>query len=441
MTLPMILSLAIFVTCCVLIVYEKVNKIVIAFTGAVIFLVLIPILSQKYLIIGDFPALAFSDFIDWNVIFLLIGIMLMVGVLKKTGIFEYIAIYLAKLAKGNPKYILLLLFFITGVLSSFIDAVAVIIIMTQISILIAVELRISPLPFVITQLIASSLGGAGTLIGDPPNIMVGSTAGFTFMDFIKNLFLFAMFNLFVAACILYFIFRKDLVVSNARRARIMEFKEKELIHDKHLLVYSCFVFSIFLILLLLQDFFHEVVHLELEASTIALFTAILMIMKVKKDDLEKFISNEIEWGTILFFIFLFIMVGALRYTGFIELVSLKILELTNGNFKLMSGAIVWVAGIGSAVFNNIPFTAAMIPMIENLSNNPEVLKPLWWALALGACFGGNGTLIATSTNLIAVDICKKSNFPISFMTFTKYGALITIINLILSTVFILIVYY
>lgn len=422
MDTQMIIAIVIFVGCYVFIATEKINKIVVALSGAVI-----------YIAFGFIPQdLAFSRYIDWNVIFLLIGMMIMVGIIKGTGVFEYIAILLAKKAKGDPKKILLMLFFITGIFSALLDNVTTVVIITPISILIAVEMGISPLPFVITQAIASNIGGTATLIGDPPNVMIGSAAGISFMSFIENLALFVLFNMLVSAVVIFFFFRKQLVVSNERRARIMEFDERHLITDKSLLGYSIVVFVVFLSLL----FFQEALHLH--AATIALFAATAMMVRARRVNIDHFINNEIEWGTILFFVGLFIMVGALEEVGIIGLMSDKIMNITHGNLKATALSMVWTAGIASAFIDNIPFVATMIPMIKDIAQTAgtDGVMPLWWALSLGACFGGNGTLIGASANVISAGICKKSNYPISFMTFTKYGAVITVINLILSTFFI-----
>ncbi|MCK9329966.1 MAG: ArsB/NhaD family transporter [Candidatus Cloacimonetes bacterium] len=427
MNLQMMIALGVFLICYFFIATEKINKIVIALTGAVFFMILGFVPQTK----------AFAHYIDWNVIFLLIGMMIMVGIIKITGLFEFIAIYLAKKAKGNPKMILLILFFITGIFSALLDNVTTVVILTPISILIAVEMGISPIPFVIAQAIASNIGGTATLIGDPPNLMIGSAAGISFLAFIKNLTIFVFFNMIVSAGIIYLFFRKKLVISNERRARIMEFQEKALITDKKLLIYAICVFVIFLLLL----FFQEALHLH--AATIALSAAVLLMLRTKKLNIDHFLNNEIEWGTIIFFIGLFIMVGALEETGIIKLFSKGILSLTDGNMKHTAISIVWTSGIASAFIDNIPFVATMIPMIKDiaLTIEPQQVFPLWWALSLGACFGGNGTLIGASANLISASICKKSNYPISFMTFTKYGAIITFINLILATVFIIIKYF
>ena len=433
MTAQMMIALSIFVGCYVLIATEKINKIVVALSGAVIFLFLgqlfqkVPFFSQED---------AFFTYIDWNVIFLLIGMMIMVGVIKNTGIFEFIAIFLAKKAKGDPKKILLMLFFITGIFSAFLDNVTTVVVIAPISILIAVELGISPIPFIITQALASNIGGTATLIGDPPNLMIGSAAELSFLDFLKNLGEFVIFCMIYNAAMVYLFFRKSLKVSNERRARIMEFNEKELIKDKSLMVYSLVVFGIFLGLLLLQDV------LKLHAATIALFVAVLLLLRARKLNVEHFLSSEIDWNSILFFIGLFIMVGALDKTGLIQYFSDKIMLVTKGDMKLTAVSIIWTSGIASSVLDNIPFVAAMIPMIKDIiAEVGDKALPLWWALSLGACLGGNGTLIGASANIISVGICKKSNFPISFWTFTKYGALITAINLVLASAYVLYRYF
>jgi len=435
MTIYMIISLVVFLACCVMIAFEKVSKIIIALSGAVFFIL---IRVFQYHGIKD----PFVEYIDWNVIFLFVGIMIMIGVIKRTGLFSFIAIYLAKLAKGDPKIIFLLLFFTTGVFSAFFDNITTMIFMVQISLLISVELDISPLPFIITQLIASTIGGAATLIGDPPNIMIGSAAEINFDQFITNLSLFVLVCLIVAAGILYLIFRKKMKVSNERRARIMEFHEKELIHDRGLMIYTLITFGLFLLLLLFQE------PLKLEVSTIALTTAIIMLMRIPKSEIENFINYEVEWGTILFFCCLFIMVGSLEASGLALKLSEKIITITGNNTKTLSMSVLWISGLGSSVFNNVPFTAALIPMIQDISETLvksgltiDQIRPIWWSLILGAAFGGTTSLIATTSNLVVADICSKNKVPFSFMTFTKYGFIIAMINLTLSTGFVLIRYF
>jgi len=277
MSIEMILSLSIFIIAYIFIAAEKINKVIVALAGATVFM-LCGFVSQPE---------AFAHHIDWNVIFLLIGMMIMVGVIKNTGIFGYIALFLAKKAKGNPKIILIMLFFFTGLFSAFLDNVTTVVVTVPIAILIAVELGISPIPFVLATAIASNIGGAATLIGDPPNLMIGSAAGLSFMDFIVNQAVIVWINMFVCAAVIYLFFRKQMVVPNERRARIMEFEEKALITDKGLLIYSVIIFVLFIALLTLQEI------LGLHTTTIALISAVLLLLRARKINIEKFINNEI----------------------------------------------------------------------------------------------------------------------------------------------------
>ena len=420
MTLEMIFALVVFIFCFALIVSEKFNKTIVAISGATFFML--------FKFVPQF--LAFHKFVDWNVIFLLIGMMIMVGIVKDSGIFEYIAIYLAKKSKGDPKIILVVIFLTSGLFAAFIGNVSSAIIMAPISILIAVELGISPLPFVIAQAIAANIGGTATLIGDPANLMIGSAAEFSFLDYLQNVSLFVLFLLVVCSGVVYLFFRKQLVVPNERRARIMEFHEKELLRDKPLLIYSIVTFVIFLTLLILQKV------LDLSPATIALAAAVMLLFKAKRLNFEQFITNEIYWSTILFFIGLFIMVGALEETEFIAMFAGKIFTLTGKEGGLLSVFIIWVTGIVAAFIDNVPYVTTMIPVLKVIEPNVGV----WWAFVLGAVLSGNGSMIGSSANIISVSISKKSAHPISFWTFTKYSAIVTIITFIFSTIYILVRY-
>ncbi len=423
MDLQVVLAVGVFILCFGLLTNNKINQVIVALAGG-IFMLVFGIVDQNK---------AFSYYIDWNVIFLLIGMMFMVGIIKTTGLFQYIAIKTAKVSKGEPIRILVLLFVVTGVLSAFLDNVTTIMIITPISILIAIELGLSPLPFVITQAIASNIGGTATLIGDPPNLMIGSAANLTFIDFIKNLAPVICFEMIISVTIFWFFFRKKLQVNNERKARILEFEEKKQIKDVSLLIFSGIVMAVFITMLFLQDLLH------LHAATIALFCAIILMIRNHKNlDLGEFFGKEVEWESIFFFIGLFILVGGLEEVGVIEKISHWILQSTKGDIKSTSIVIVWGFGIASAFVNNIPFVATMIPLITKMSTvlGKQAVLPLWWSLSLGACLGGNGTLIGASANVISAGIAKKSGYPISFWQFTKYGAIITIINLAISSIYI-----
>lgn len=419
----MIPGILIFVTSFVLITLEKINKTIVALLGAFIFIILG--------IIGQHAA--FEE-IDWNVIFLLIGMMVIVGITKETGIFQYAAIKTAKAVNGEPIRILILFSFLSAVFSAILDNVTTVMILTPVIILVAVELGLSPVPFVISSAVASNIGGTATLIGDPPNIMIGSAAEFGFLDFIVNLGPIVVINFFILCLIIYLLFRKKLKVSIERRARIMEFDESRSITNKSLLIKSLIVITLVVGGFLIHD------KIGLKPATIAMFGAALLMLLAGSEDVEKFF-HEVEWGTIFFFIGLFILVGGLVHLGVIKILSSALLSLTEGNIALTSGLIIWLSGIMSAIVDNIPYVATMIPMVEHMGEavGAAAVEPVWWSLALGSCFGGNGTLIGASANVVGAGIAGKNGFKISFIEFTKYSSFITVITLITSSVYVYLV--
>jgi len=425
MSIAMWIGIGLFFLIYVIISTELVNKTIIALVGGTLFIFLRIISTEK----------AFQV-IDWNVIFLLISMMIIVGITKRTGIFQYVAIKAAKLAKGNPMAIMILMSFITAFFSAFLDNVTTVMIITPVTILIAVELGISPVPFIIVEAIASNIGGTATLIGDPPNIMIGSAANLDFNSFLVNLTPVVLILMVVLSGVYYLLFAKSMHVSNERKAKIMEFDETKSIEDKPLLIKCLVIMS----LVIIGFFFHGL--LKVEASAIALFGASILMMISGTEEVEEFF-HEIEWPTIFFFIGLFILVGGLVELGIMSKLSAYILDLTKGNIKLTALSLLWVSGVLSAFIDNIPYVATMIPLIQDMSRTlgAQTVQPLWWALSLGACFGGNGTLIGASANVVAVGLAKKSGYKITFMDFTKYGALIAVISLVVSTAYIYLRYF
>jgi len=425
MSLLSIIAIAVFFIVFGLISFELIDKTTAALTGAVIFILLRAIDQEK----------AFAN-IDWNVIFLLIGMMIIVIITKNTGVFQFLALRCAKIAKGSPVRIIVYLSLITAIISAFLDNVTTIMILTPITILIAVELELSPTPFIIAEAVASNIGGTATLIGDPPNIMIGSAENFTFLDFIINVTPIIVIILFVYLILIYLFFRKRLIVSNERKARIMEFDESKTITDKRLLVKSLIVLT----LVILGFIFHG--FLNIHAATVALTGAMLLLLISDSHKIEKYLT-EIDWQTLLFFCGLFIMVNGLVELGIINKIANKLLEFTKGNIKNTATCILWGSGILSAVIDNIPYVATMIPLLQKMQQTigVETLKPVWWALSLGACLGGNGTLIGASANVISAGIAAKNGYKISFWEFTKFGAIITIITLILCNFWILLIYF
>jgi Na+/H+ antiporter NhaD/arsenite permease-like protein len=425
MNLLTITALGIFILVYIIISLELVNKTVIALLGAMVFIVLHVIGQEE----------AFRS-IDWNVIFLLISMMIIVGITKSTGLFQYVAIKTAKAAKGHPMKILLGLSAVTALFSAVLDNITTILIIAPVTLLIAVELGVSPVPFIISEAMASNIGGTATLIGDPPNIMIGSAAHLDFLSFLYNLAPAIIVVFIVFSGIIYLLFRKEMEVSNERRARIMEFDESKSIENPKLLR-KCLAVLGFVIL---GFIFHGM--LNIEAATIGLLGASVLLLLTGNHEVDEYF-RDIEWGTIFFFIGLFILVGGIVELGAIRWLSEHLLSLTQGDIKLTSVFILWASGIISGIVDNIPYVATMIPLIHTISTTvgEVAAEPLWWSLALGACLGGNGTLVGASANVVAAGIATKSGYKITFLQFTRYGLLVTFLSLGISTLYVLLRYF
>ncbi len=425
MPFHLVIGVAIFLVVYIAISIELVNKTVAALAGAALFMI--------FHIVGEERAFSF---VDWNVIFLLFGMMVIVGITKQSGIFQFVAIRMAKVARGRPLRIMLLLSLITALFSSLLDNVTTILIVSPVTIMIAVELEISPVPLLIAEAIASNVGGTATLVGDPPNIMIGSAANFTFIDFLANLAPFVIILLIFDLLLLVLFFRRSLTASEERRMLIMEIDESKSIEDPKLMVKSLIVIGLVILGFLLQSV------TGLEAGAVALAGAALLMLLTGGKEIDRYFA-DIEWGSIFFFIGLFILVGGLVLLGVVNDVAQFLLGLTKDNMRVTSGVLIWASGVLSAIVDNIPYVATMIPLVEHFGKvlGESTIQPLWWSLSLGACLGGNGTLVGASANVIAAGIAKRSGFHISFLEFTKYGALITLFNLVLSTVFIDLFYF
>lgn len=424
MNIPIIVSLVLFAAVYIALTTEVINKTAAVLLGAMI-MVFAGIIDQE----------AAFGHIDWNVIFLLIGMMIIMNITRQTGLFQYVAIKIARFSRGEPLVILILLSLVTALFSAFLDNVTTVLIIVPITILIAVELGITPVPFVVTIAIASNIGGTATMIGDPPNIMIGSAAGLGFMDFIVNLTPVILVILLVFCGLVVLFFKKQLQVSNERKARIMNFDETKAIEDPRLLVKSLAVIGFVVLGFLLHG------ELGLEASTIALSGAVVLIIISGKKELEHLFA-ELEWTTIFFFIGLFMLVGGLVEVGVMAKASAWLIGATAGHLRLTQFVVLWFSGILSAIVDNIPFVATMIPLIKDMGTQlgPEAVEPLWWTLALGACLGGNGTLIGASANVVSAGLSAKSGHPVSFWDFTKYGIIFTIMSLVVSTIYVYIRY-
>ena len=406
-----------------LIISEKLHRTVVALMGAMLVLFL-GILDQELAV----------EAIDFNTIGLLIGMMIIVGITRRTGVFEFLAIKAAKMAKGNPWLIMFFLAAITALTSALLDNVTTVLLMVPVTFSITQELELNPIPFLLTQIISSNIGGTATLIGDPPNIMIGSATGLGFLDFVINLTLPVIVIFFVTMFLLKIIYRKQLVVEESLKARIMDFKEIEAIKDYALLKKSLLVLGLTIFGFVLHQFLH------MESATIALGGATLLLLITREEPEDILLS--VEWPTIFFFAGLFVLVGALEHVGVIEWVARKSLEATGGALTLTTLLILWLSAIASAFVDNIPFVATMIPLIQKMGElgGIENLKPLWWALSLGACLGGNGTLIGASANVIVAGLAEKQGYPISFKYFLKIAFPLMILSIVISTAYIFLAY-
>jgi Na+/H+ antiporter NhaD/arsenite permease-like protein len=423
----MLLALAIFGVTYLLIITEWINKMLAAMIGGFA-IILTGIVHQE---------IAFAA-IDWNVIFFLIGMMLVISVMRQTGLFMFMAIRIAKIARGKPLAIMILMYLLTTFTSAFMGSVTTIMILVPIVLLIASELKISPVPFIVTMVIASNAGGAATMIGDPPNILIGSATDYNFLDFIYNLTPPVLIITITSVGLIWLLYRKGMRVSNQNRARLMSYNENNLIKNRFLLRSSLIILAVMLAAFSLQGV------LQIETATIAMSAGLLLLVLSDRNKVEHILANDIDWVTIFFFMGLFMIVESLVETGFINLIANGVMKITHGEPQTTSMVILWLSGIFSAVIDNVPFVAAMIPVLERLGviiGNTETMHPIWWSLALGACLGGNGTMIGASANIVAIGIANRNGFHISFWEYTKIGAIFALNAIVISTLYILIRYY
>lgn len=420
MTTEQIISIVIFLITMTAIMTERVHRTVAAITGAIL-LIVTHILTIETSI----------AYVDINTVGVLVGMMLFVAVVKNSGIFEYIAIKSAKIAKGKPVNIMIIFILITTILSAFLDNVTTVLLIGPMTIAITRILNINPIPFLITQIMASNIGGTATLIGDPPNIMIGSAANLGFTDFILNTGIPVIFIIITAIIYFLILYKKQLAVDEENILKVMEMDENKAIKDKSLMIKSI----ILIVLVVIGFVFHS--NLQMESCVIALLAAIIMLL-IGKQDAEEIILG-VEWSTILFFIGLFIVVGGLEETGVIGQLANLLVSATSGNMVLTMIIIVWASAIISSFLDNIPFVATLIPLILTMQQTGNIdVTPLWWALSLGACLGGNGTLIGASANVVLSSISNKNGYPITFKHYFKIGFPLMIISIIISSIYLLI---
>lgn len=418
-----IIALVIFITTLIFVSLEKINRTVIALSGALLF-ILLGLLNQQEAFLA----------IDFNTIGLLTGMMVMVSIIKKTGLFQYFAIKISKLARGNIFYLLFFLSIISGILSSVLDNVTTVILIVPITLAICENLEISPVPLVLSEIFASNIGGTATLIGDPPNIIIGSAAHLSFMDFILNLAPFVLILLILLPFFIRLFYKKEMTQKIEEAwERVEKFDEKKAIEDRLLLKKSLIIFS----LTILVFIFHH--KLGLEAATVALSGATLLLLISNIDPADTLL--EVEWSTLFFFMGLFVVIAGVEKVGLIQWLSSKIIDLTRGNLTLTALSVLWVSGISCSFINNISYTISMVPVIHNIGEVTLFnLNPIWWALSLGACLGGNGTFIAAAANLVGVNILKRQGRIITFRDFFRIGFPIMLISIFLSSAYLFLRY-
>lgn len=417
-----ILASIIFVVMYIFIVSEKIHRTIVAMMGAII-MILTGVIGQE----------AAIHHIDFNTLGLLIGMMIIVTITGQTGLFNYIAIWSAKKAEADPVKILVYLAIITAVFSALLDNVTTVLLMVPITIGITNKLQVDPIPYLIVQIIASNIGGTATLIGDPPNIMIGSAVKeLTFSAFINNLAMISAVNLIVVMIILTLFYRKGLTTTEALKSELMALDEKKELKDFALLKKCLIVLS----LTVIGFFLHQVFHIE--SSTVALAGAfVLLLIASREHSFLEHALGKVEWTTIFFFIGLFVAVGGLIEVGIIKEIAQYGIELTGGDVTKTSLLILWLSAIVSSFLDNIPFVATMIPLIQDMGvMGVSNLEPLWWSLALGACLGGNGTIVGASANLIVAGMAAERGYPISFMRFFKIGFPIMLLTVLISTVYV-----
>ncbi len=427
---PLWLSSLILIVTYAVIISEKINRAIAALAGAGV-MILAGALNQEMAVRG----------IDFNTIALLTGMMIIVAITRKCGVFQYVAVVSAKLVKANPAGVLLMLQVITAVFSALLDNVTTVLLIVPVTLVICEELKIKPYPVLVAEIFASNVGGTATLIGDPPNILIGSATGLSFNEFLFNLAPIAIVLQVMYLGIFHFIWGRKMRASDENRARVMAMDERLAITDARLLKQSMGVLALVILGFVMAH------PLHLEPGTIAMTgAAILMLLNnfgKKAEDQSEHVHHtfgEVEWVTIFFFVGLFIVVAGVEHAGLLNLLAEKMLALTGGDMKATALAILWSSAILSAIVDNIPFVATMIPLIESMApafGGPEALKPLWWSLSLGACLGGNGTLIGASANLTVAGLAERGGVTFRFLPFMKLAFPLMLISIAISNIYVM----
>jgi Na+/H+ antiporter NhaD/arsenite permease-like protein len=426
---PMWVSTCVLAITYATIMSEKVNRSIVALVGATV-MILIGVLDQDEAIKG----------IDWNTIGLLTGMMILVSISRRSGMFQYLAIWSAKAAKAHPAGILFILQITTAVLSAFLDNVTTVLLIVPVTLAICKTLHVAAYPYLFAEIFASNIGGTATLIGDPPNILIGSQVGLTFNDFVFHLTPVIIIVMLVQAVIIHFLWGNDLKASHDAEARVMAMNAADSILDWRLLRQSLVILALVMIAFVLAR------PLHLEPATIAMLgAAVLMLLDNWAHHTEKAAHNihqtfgDVEWITIFFFIGLFVVVHGVDVGGLLNLLAKQLVATTGGNMAHAGYAILWSSAVLSAIVDNIPFVATMIPLIKNMApdfGGADHIQPLWWCLSLGACLGGNGTLIGASANLTVAGIGDRNGVPFSFVTYTLYAFPMMVVSVTICHIYV-----
>ena len=416
MDIAQLTSVTIFVVALGIIISEKIHRAVVALAGAVLVMML-----------GIMPFEEAVGHIDFNTLGVLFGMMLFVGVVKLSGLFEYLAVKCAHIAKGQPWHIMLIFVLLTAALSAFLDSVTTVRLIGPMTLNICKLLKVDPVPYFLTEIMASNIGGTATLIGDPPNIMIGSAAGYGFLDFILMDTPAVIIILAVICVVFYFLYGRKMTAPQSEIADVLELRPADYIKDHRLLrisvVMICFVVVGFM--------FHGA--LGWESSVIALGAAGLILL-LSRAQIDHALA-QVEWTTLVFFAGLFIIVGAMTATGVIDMLASWLVDITGGNVFLTMLVLVFGSAIVSAFLDNIPFVATMIPILASMQATGMDVTPLWWAVSLGACLGGNGSLIGASANVVLSDISRKNGHTITFIQYLKVGFPIMMLTTIIAAVY------
>lgn len=422
------LAVAILGITYVAIMTERLNRAIVALLGAVV-VIATGILNQEEAVAG----------IDFNTIGLLTGMMVIVSVARRSGVFEFLAIWAAKRAKGRPAGILAVLVVVTAVFSALLDNVTTVLLVVPVTLVICSQLKVPPYPFLLSQVLASNIGGTATLIGDPPNIIIGAQVGLSFNSFVQNLAPVIAVILLIHLAAVHLFWGRSLRANPEDQARIMALDERKAISDKPLLVKSLLVIAGVLVAFVGARF------IGLESGTIGIAGAALLLLldnfgkpAERQNESVTAVFNEVEWVTLFFFIGLFVVVKGVESTGVLETLAGKLIAATGGDLKATGLGILWSSAFLSAVVDNIPFVATMIPMIKSMApafGGADGLLPLWWALSLGACLGGNGTLVGASANLTVAGIAERNGVSFRFLTYTKHALPMMVVHVAVCHVY------